>query len=582
MPVATATLPKSKKCIECGLTKPLVQFAKHAGYGSTGYEARCKPCHAKKRRERRGQKNPEDYGPPKAYHQLTPQHKAMLESTPEAFEAFFNEFAHEQGQLPRHAKDWARHALENQYLLLNVPPRHAKTTLMAIWFPIWQFARSRDTQVLIVSKTVKLGQKIARKIAFELEYNRKLNLAFGRFRPEDTQRKWSETAGELELEGKNLAIRSGDLNLQIRGSGQAILGMEADWIVADDITDRAMAVSEIKSVEESEYFHGEMMTRLSPDGKVFCIGQRVHSNDLYGKLARERDEDGTPIWNLVKTPAILMEDLEAGTGEVLWPEVWTYEKMREKRKAIGTSLFACMYQQTPEVSGDFVPRWWIVGNGEPETPGCLDRDRSVGIGWPAKHAEGGFIPITRVVSVDPSPTQYAAIVVADVVYQLRSREFWCSIVDIRRDKMGLRKMVDTIGEVQQKYRPQVCIFESNSVKWLKEDPTWNRLIPLFQTVVDHSTGVNKRHTELGVWSLAADFEAGRIRFPWADAISQTTSNYLIDEVLAYPNGMTDDVLMALWFIKYNYRSLMPRDFLPTSFSSDWTHGRGEWRHLNGK
>jgi hypothetical protein len=355
--------------------------------------------------------------------------------------------------------------------------------------------------------------------------------------------------------------------------------MEADWIIADDITDRAMAVSEIKALEESEYFHGEMMTRLSPDGKAFCIGQRVHSNDLYGKLAREVDEDGTHIWTLVKTPAILNEDLETRTGTVLWPEVWTYEKMRDKRKSIGTSLFACMYQQTPEVSGDFVPRWWIVGNGEPETPGCLDRDRSVGEGFrKTEEFSSGFLPITRVVSVDPSPTQYAAIIVCDVVYQLRSREFWCSIVDIRRDKMGLRKMVDTISEVQERYRPQVCIFESNSVKWLKEDPTWNRLIPLFQTVVDHSTGVNKRHTELGVWSLAADFEAGRIRFPWKESADRDVSNFLIDEVLAYPNGMTDDVLMALWFIKYNYRSLMPKDFLPTSFSSDPYGGRGQWRH----
>ena len=170
--MAVKTLPKTKRCVECGLTKPLELFAKHAGYGSTGREARCRPCHAKKRRERRGVQNSEDYGPPKAYSQLTPKHQAMVENTPEAFEAFVNEFAHEQGPLPRHARDWARHALENQYLLLNVPPRHAKTTLMAIWFPIWQFARSRDTQVLVVSKTVKLGQKIARKVSFELEFNR--------------------------------------------------------------------------------------------------------------------------------------------------------------------------------------------------------------------------------------------------------------------------------------------------------------------------------------------------------------------------------------------------------------------------
>lgn len=507
----------------------------------------------------------------------------MLEQTPEAFESFFNEFSDPKlGGLPAHAKVWVGAALSNKRLLLNVPPRHAKTTIMAIWFPLWQLACSRDSQILIVSKTVKLGEKIARKIAYELESNQKLNLAFGRFRPQDNARPWRVGQGEMEVEGKNLAIRSGDLNLQIRGAGQQILGMEADWVVCDDITDRRVAISEAERLREWEFMLGDVMSRMSPDGHAFCIGQRVHAEDIYGRLANEADDDGVPAWHLEKTPAVLDYEDEL----VLWPEQWPFHKLQETRRSVGASMFTCMYQQTPEVAGDFVPRWWIVGNGDAETPGCLDHDRVVGAGWKNPDPNAQYVPVTRVISIDPSPTRFAGIVVADVIYQQRATNFYCSIVDIRRDKMGLRAMLSNIEELTALYRPTVCIFESNSAKWLHEDPAWNRIVPMFLHVIAHKTAMNKRDTTMGVWSLASDFEAGRIRFPYADKESRTTSELLISEVLAYPNGYTDDVLMALWFAKFNYKALIPREFLPTKFAtfgadkSSWNlqlAGAGAWK-----
>ncbi len=551
-----------KRCTGCRRILPFEHFGPHKGYGTLQLQARCKDCRHDAYVQKKLNQRPA-YVPakPLALMEMTQEDRRMLNQTPEAFERFFNKFADPSlGGLPAHAKVWVGAALKNKRLLLNVPPRHAKTTIMAIWFPIWQFACSRDTQILIVSKTVKHGEKIARKIAYELESNIKLVRAFGRFKPLDVIRPWRIRSGEMELEGKNLSIRSGDLNLQIRGAGQAILGMEADWVIADDVTDRRIAVSEASRNSEWDWMLGDVMSRLSPDGKAFCIGQRVHSEDIYGRLAKESDDDGTPAWHLEKTPAVLDYEEEL----VLWPELWPFRKLQETRMSVGASMFACMYQQTPEVAGDFVPRWWIVGTGEAETPGCLDHDRVVGSGW--KNQEAPFVPITRVISIDPSPTRFAAIVVLDVVYQQRATNFYCSIVDIRRDKMGLRQMLSNIEEMTAMYRPTVCIFESNSVKWLKEDPAWNQLAPRFLTLIDHKTSVNKRDAELGVWSLASDFEAGRIRFPYGDKASRETSELLISEVLAYPNGYTDDVLMALWFTKFNYKRLLPREFLPSHFS----------------
>ena len=95
---------------------------------------------------------------------------------------------------------WVEAALRHKRLLLNVPPRHAKTTLMSKWFVIWQLACDRDTQVIIISKTTALGELISRYIADQLEANEALIKDFGRFRPRDLTRPWRE--GELEIEGQ--------------------------------------------------------------------------------------------------------------------------------------------------------------------------------------------------------------------------------------------------------------------------------------------------------------------------------------------------------------------------------------------
>lgn len=591
-----------KKCSgPCGRTLPVTEFRRHKGHGD-GYDSQCKDCMRNAAAAKRQQLDPVAAAtPPKDPRSYSAAQKRMtapllalvahwhtcrgcdrceyggklVEAAAAAFELFFNAYSADAlGGLPAHAKLWVSRALSTRRLLLNVPPRHAKTTLMAIWFPIWLWACSRDFQVIIVSKTTALGEKISRKVAAELETNVKLITEFGRFRPRDLTRPWRVSKGELEIEGKNLALRSGDLSLQIRGSGQQILGMEADWVIADDITDRRVATSEVERTGEWDFFLGDVLTRLSPEGRAFCIGQRVHAEDIYGRLARLVDDDGTPAWDQIRTPAILDEE----EGTVLWPAVWSYERLVDRRRAIGSSLFSCMFQQEPEFAGDFVERWWLEGNGSVETPGCYDRNRVVGTGWVQQ--DYTFIPTTRVLSIDPSPTAFCGMVVADIIWQPRAQFFYCAIVDVRRDKMGLRSMVDTARELVELYHPQVCVYETNIVKWLREDPAWNRLTPLFQQVIgQNTTQWNKKDTLLGVWSLASDFEGGRIRFPWADRESRDAMEPLIGEVLAYPNGQTDDVLMALWFIKANYKMLMPRNLLSEHFDKAPQPGAWDMTHM---
>ena len=210
--------------------------------------------------------------------------------------------------------------------------------------------------------------------------------------------------------------------------------MRATLIVADDATDRAIARSEAQRLAQLEWFLGDVMTRLQPEGKAICIGQRVHSDDLYGILQKQTDDDNIFVWNQISTPAILDREKK----QVLWPEHWPFDKLEKRRAQLGSALFETMYQQNPEAAGEFVTRAWIEGHCD--DPGCLDRDRLVGQGW--KKTAGQYLPITRVISIDPSPTKYCGIVVADIVFVPNQPTFACSVLAVRRVRRLHRDLLE--------------------------------------------------------------------------------------------------------------------------------------------
>lgn len=488
---------------------------------------------------------------PKPTDALAPEVRGLLEMTPDAFEGFFNRYS---GRIlaPIH-KQWVKDALSSKRVLINCPPRHAKSTIFSVWFPIWLVCMDRDVQILICSQTERLAMKFSNEIAAQLTYNLKLIQDFGRFKPEMGDWPWRPGDGELMVEGRRREVKSGDMTIQIRGSGQQILGMEANWVIADDVVSRENARTPQQREAISEWFHGDVMSRLEPGGVAVVIGQRLHLYDLYGELAREKVPGTDQLrWLHINYPAVL--DWEE--KKVLWPDRWPWAEIMEKYVDLGSSRFEAMYQQNPLPEGEaLAQRRWIYGGGD--APGCLDLDRVVGQG-----AKGVSRPV-RVISLDPSPTRYAGLIVAELDWD--PQMFNATILEVRREKMQVRDMLSHVERCVDWYEPHYFVFEKNAAqRWLLQDPTMEALRRRIQ-VIPHETGRNKGDPVLGIESLSVDFEFGRIRLPYGDAESKQMSELLIQEALTYPQGQTDDLLMALWFIKFNYSRLVPRGlYMPSA------------------
>lgn len=510
---------------------------------------------------------------PRSFQELNgsedPEVLACLELSVAGFEALFLRYSGEK-YLPEHAKEWIRAILIHDRLLLNVPPRHAKSEILSVWYSIWRICLDRNIQILIISQTVNMARKFSEKIAWHLEYNKRLIQDFGRFKPMSDDAPWRPRSGELMVEGRDRQRESGDLTLQIRGAGQQILGMEADLIIGDDVVDRESAYTQDARDKLSEYWSGDVMSRRSPVSKVIVIGQRIHFLDLYGELAEKTYTRGPlmnqPLWEHVNYPAIL--DWDAQT--VLWPEEWPFERLMEtyedlKRKH-NSWLWESMYQQNPIPPEDrLVLDEWIYGDSE--HPGCLDTRRRAGESMKVKK-KGDTDPLTnevydtdekwvRVVSMDPSPERQAGLIVADLMV---SREvFKCGILEATRARMDVREMLRQIERVTEEYHPSYLIFEKNAAqRWFLQDSQFLQWKNRHNVrVMSHTTGINKTDEVYGIQSLAVAFEYGRVRLPWADHRGREMSRVLIDEATTYPYGPYNDLLMSLWFISFNSSQLTP-------------------------
>ena len=479
----------------------------------------------------------------------------VLDNVVWAMKTFFLRFAGYDYMADIH-EDWCRQYFAFERLLLNVPPRHAKSEIITVWLTIFETAMDRNLQTLVISETEKLAKKFTNKIAWHLEFNKPLIAIFGRFRPADTQTPWRPLQGELMIEGRTRSTESGDLTLQVRGAGQQILGMEADRIKCDDIVGRESSFSEATRDKLSEYYHGDVLSRQSPIARVANIGQRIHFLDLYGEIREEKvdfgEHEGEPLYHSINYPAIIDYEKEI----VLWPQLWPFEKLMRRRNELkrrsNSWLWDTMYQQNPiPPEGRLVHEEWIFGTDG--HPGCLDKERPGGLSiaeWDVQDPSEKDRWI-RVMSLDPSPEKQAGLIVADV-YADRD-VFRCGIIEATRKRMDVRGMNAELDRAWKLYRPSYLVFEQNAAqRWFLQDRdflAWRDKTGI--RVEKHTTGRHKTDPIFGIQSLAVAFEYGRIRLPWGDARGRNMSKVLIEEAITYPYGPYSDLLMALWFIAFN-------------------------------
>jgi predicted phage terminase large subunit-like protein len=237
---------------------------------------------------------------------------------------------------------WHPKALKKYHL--EAPRKHAKSECTAINYPSWLIGNYPNIHILIVSKTSDLAEATVAAIKARIETDEKYHAVFGDLKPKSPQ-KWTDQ--QFIVKRKEISKFP-----TLRGCGLmgALTGGGNDLIIADDIIDEENVNTRLQLEKASRWFFKVLLTTMFPWGACFAIGTRWHYADLYAELLKK--------WKHQIYKAILNEKeiVEGKPPEVLWPKVWSYQRLMEKQDDIG-----CQYQNDPTgMEGSLLKAKWLT------------------------------------------------------------------------------------------------------------------------------------------------------------------------------------------------------------------------------
>jgi predicted phage terminase large subunit-like protein len=223
-------------------------------------------------------------------------------------------------------------------LMLFVPPRHGKSEMTTVRYPMWRLERDPSTRIIVGAYSAALSLKFSRKmrrIAKE-----RINLSPEQKSVED----WATDEG-----GGVRAV----------GVGGGVTGMGANLIIIDDpVKSREEANSETYRDKCYEWYTDDLLTRLEPGGAIILIMTRWHDDDLAGRILAS---DSGDEWTVIKLPAIAEENDPLGRkpGEALCPERYDVAALQRLARVLKSS-FDALFQQRPQPAGGtiFKEEWF--------------------------------------------------------------------------------------------------------------------------------------------------------------------------------------------------------------------------------
>ncbi len=407
---------------------------------------------------------------------------------------------------------------ELKKLMLWVPPRHGKSEMVTIRYPVWQLLRDPEMRVIVGAYNQTLSERFSRK-SRGIARNAGVELSEERATAAD----WETTVG-----GGVRAV----------GVGSGITGHGGNGIIVDD---------PVKSREEAEslayrdrvynWYTDDLYTRLEPGGWIIIIQTRWHEDDLSGRILAS--EDG-PNWTVISLPAEAEENDPLGRelGEPLCPARYDKEALEDRRRVLGSYGYNALFQQRPAPpEGHIIKRAWIRYYTLP--PNNFDR----------------LIQSWDMAFKDGDSNSY---VVGQVWGQVGGNFY---LVHQVRDHMDFPTTLSAVRTMSAAYPGAVA-------KLVEEKANGAAVIQSLKNEISGLIPVGPRGSkEARLSAVAPLFEAGNIyvpqRMPW-------TEGY-IGELCAFPNASNDDqadaTSQALDYLVGDTSKLRPAIILPSDIDT---------------
>ena len=219
-------------------------------------------------------------------------------------------------------------------LCVSMPPRHSKSSMVSLAFPLWLVWHNPDLDILIVNAEASLSENFGIRLR---ELFKRYEEVSGIYLSDV---KHSST--HLKFQNKNGNLFNGSIRLV--GASGSITGSNADYLIIDDPYKGFEDITPSLLEKKVNWFNNIILQRLEPTSRLIICHTRWSENDLQGYLQQHHSAE----YKFLSFPAI-QED-----GTSLWSERYTTEFLEQRRQEMGSRLFEAIYQQRPlDETSDF-------------------------------------------------------------------------------------------------------------------------------------------------------------------------------------------------------------------------------------
>lgn len=240
-------------------------------------------------------------------------------------------------------------------LLINVPFRFMKSTLVSVMWPAWTWTNRPEHQWLCGSYAAKLAIRDSRKMRNVIES------PWYRERWGDRFKLTSDQNQKIRFENDRTGYRIAF------GFEGGVMGDGGDTVLIDDPHDRNQAHSEAERETSLVTFDEAITTRLNQpaSSSIVIIMQRLHEQDLSGHVLERGGYEHLliPMHFDPKRARVTVTgwtDPRKEVGELAWPEQFPADTVLRIERDLGSYAAAGQLEQSPSpaAGGIFQRSWW--------------------------------------------------------------------------------------------------------------------------------------------------------------------------------------------------------------------------------
>lgn len=392
---------------------------------------------------------------------------------------------------------------EIRNLLINIPPRHAKSTIVSVGFPAWVWTSAPEHKFLFGSHSYSLSKRDSVKMRNIIQsrwYRETFGITWNLAEDQNEKTNYVNTLGGARRATSVMA---------------SIIGEGGDTLCLDDPHSPRSVRSDVKRQDELDWIDQEFFTRINDPKTVskLAIMQRLDDRDASKHLLDKGD------WEHLMLPAefepdrkcftvIGWEDPRTEAGQPLWPERFGTKELDETKRNMGAKAWAGQGQQRPSPGDGTIFKRKDLNQFYTQLP---ERLEFIGMSIDLPFDEAGTYAVFSIWG-RKGPDRY--------------------LIDLTRDRVGF-------NEQKTMFRTMMGKYPHLHAKWVEKKANGAAIISALKLEFSGIIAVNPQGSkEVRAEAVSPQFESGNVWLP-DPSIAPWIGDY-IEELVIFPNGAYDD------------------------------------------